>query len=487
MKLIYIIVLHILALSTGTHASERQLRAKASRRSNRPSTSPTSTPTASQSTRRRPKASKRTRRPIASQSSTPTRNPSTYPSTSPSESPSNSPFAYHRNETAKLTASDGAAGDRFGYRVSISGNVAIVGAYEDDDNGNGSGSAYIYEMNESAGHWDEVAKLTAADGTAGDDFGRGVSISGNTAIIGANYDDDNGNGSGSAYVFEKNESTGHWNETAKLTASDGAEGDKFGRSVSVSGNIAIVGAYEDDDKDSDSGSAYLFEKDETTGQWIETAKLTASDGAANDEFGRSVSVSGNVVIVGALYDNDKGSDSGSAYVFEKDQSTGHWNQTAKLTASDGAAYDEFGHSVSVSGHIVVVGAYYDDKNNGIGSAYVYEKDASTGYWSETAKLTASDGAPDDLFGVSVSISDNIVIVGAYYDDDNDRNSGSAYLFERDDSTGQWGEVAKLTASDGEADDYFGRSVSISGKAAVVGAYLEDSNGSSSGSAYVFDI
>lgn len=487
MKLIYIIVLHILALSTGTYASERQLRAKASRRSNRPSTSPTSTPTANQSTRRRPKASKRTRRPIASQSSTPTRNPSTYPSTSPSESPSNSPFAYSRNETAKLTASDGAAGDRFGYRVSISDNVAIVGAYFDDDNGNGSGSAYIYEMNESAGHWDEVAKLTAADGTAGDDFGRGVSISGNTAIIGANYDDDNGNGSGSAYVFEKNESTGHWNETAKLTASDGAEGDKFGRSVSVSGNIAIVGAYEDDDKDSDSGSAYLFEKDETTGQWIETAKLTASDGAANDEFGRSVSVSGNVVIVGALYDNDKGSDSGSAYVFEKDQSTGHWNQTAKLTASDGAAYDEFGHSVSVSGHIVVVGAYYDDKNNGIGSAYVYEKDASTGYWSETAKLTASDGAPDDLFGVSVSISDNIVIVGAYYDDDKGSRSGSAYLFERDNSTGHWDEVAKLTASDGEADDYFGYSVSISGKAAVVGAYLEDSNGSSSGSAYVFDI
>ena len=189
-------------------------------------------------------------------------------------------------------------------------------------------------------------------------------------------------------MFEKDESTGHWNETAKLTASDGHSTDYFGYAVSAFRNRAIVGAYMDDDDNGDrSGSAYVFQKNQSTGIWAETAKLKASDGAAGDQFGRSVSISGKIVIVGAYRDDDYGYNSGSLYVYEMNESTGVWSEAAKLTASDGAAGDFFGCSVSVSGNIVIAGAYGDDDNGlNSGSAYVFEKNESTGIWIETAKL-----------------------------------------------------------------------------------------------------
>ena len=153
----------------------------------------------------------------------------------------------------------------------------------------------------------EDLKLVASDGAAGNRFGFSIAISGNTAVIGAPWDDDNGDYSGSAYVFDV--TTGQ--ELFKLTASDGAEGDRFSHSVAASGNIAVIGAFKDDDKAQDTGSAYLF--DITTGQ--ELAKLTASDGAALDFFGRPVAISGNTAVIGAPYDDGNSTDSGSAYVF----------------------------------------------------------------------------------------------------------------------------------------------------------------------------
>ncbi len=212
-------------------------------------------------------------------------------------------------EQAKLTASDGAISDLFGYSVSISGDTAVVGADGDDDNGTDSGSAYVFVR--SGTTWSQQAKLTASDGAEGDLFGWSVSISGDTAVVGAHYDDDNGLNSGSAYVFVRSGTT--WTEEAKLTASDGAEDDFFGRSVSVSGDTAVVGAYGDDDYGSYSGSAYVFVRSGTT--WSEEAKLTASDGAAHDLFGISVSISGGTAVVGAHYDDDNAFNSGSAYVY----------------------------------------------------------------------------------------------------------------------------------------------------------------------------
>ena len=369
----------------------------------------------------------------------------------------------------KLTASDGAGSDLFGISVSNDDNKSIIGSWFDDDNGLNSGSVYIFEWDGSS--WVET-KLTASDGSADDWFGESVSIDGNRAIVGSALDDDNGVNSGSVYIFEWDGSS--WVET-KLTASDGSADDWFGESVSIDGNRAIVGSALDDDNGVNSGSVYIFEWDGSS--WVET-KLTASDGTANDRYGFSASLSGDKVIVGAFLDDDNGSSSGSIYVYEWDGSS--WVET-KLTASDGAADDWFGYSVSIHDNIAVSGARFDN-NNGIdsGSAYIFEWDGSN--WVET-KLTASDGAADDLYGTTVSINGNRVIVGAEADDDNGSESGSIYVYEWNGSS--WIET-KLTAGDGSLNDYYGTSVSIEGNRAVVGAYGDDDNGGSSGSAYIYD-
>ncbi|GIV57334.1 MAG: hypothetical protein KatS3mg042_0247 [Rhodothermaceae bacterium] len=324
-------------------------------------------------------------------------------------------------QVAKLTASDGAALNYFGDSVSLSGDRALVGASGNNANGINSGAAYVFEWDGS--NWTQVAKLTASDGAAGDVFGQSVSLSGDRALVGAWRDDDNGGDSGSAYVYEWDGS--NWAQVAKLTASDGAAGDVFGQSVSLSGDRALVGAYLDDDNGSASGSAYVFEWDGSA--WTQVAKLTASDGAESDNFGDSVSIDGDRALIGAPYDNDNGSASGAAYVFEWDGSA--WTQVAKLTASDGAAGDLFSRSVSLSGDRALIGAILDDDNGtDSGSAYVFEWDGST--WAQVAKLTASDGAAGDLFSRSVSLSGDRALIGAYLDDDNGSASGSAYVFEK---------------------------------------------------------
>ncbi|MBP46992.1 MAG: hypothetical protein CMH53_03555, partial [Myxococcales bacterium] len=385
-------------------------------------------------------------------------------------------------QAAKLLAKDGAASDRFGASVAISGDRMVVSAPYDDDKGNASGSAYVYERQKD-GSWAQAAKLLAKDGAEKDNFGFSVAISGDRIVVGARLDDDKGSSSGSAYVYER-QANGTWTQAAKLRAKDGAANDFFGYSVAISGDRLVVGANGDDDKGIGSGSAYVYEL-QAKGAWTQTAKLLAKDGAASDVFGQAVAISGSRVVVGANGDDDKGSNSGSAYVYER-QDSGIWTQAAKLVAKDGAASDYFGRSVAISGDRVVAGARYDDdKGFNSGSAYVYERQKN-GSWTQAAKLLAKDGAASDYFGYSVSISGGRIVVGAYLDDDKGSNSGSAYVFERQDS-GIWTQAAKLVAKDGAASDYFGQSVAISGDRVVVGATADDDKGSSSGSAYPFDI
>ena len=367
------------------------------------------------------------------------------------------------SKETKITASDAAQYDWFGYSIAISGNYAIMGAYGDDDNGGDSGSAYIFDFTTGT----QLHKLTASDGAGGDSFGRSVAIDGNYAVVGANNDDnDNGIDSGSAYIFDVTTGT----QLHKLTASDGAASDQFGNSVAISSNYAIIGAFVDDDPNgSNSGSAYIYNVQTGT----ELHKLTASDAAASDQFGNSVAISGNYAIVGSQYDDDNGSSSGSAYIFNVTTGT----QLHKLTASDGVASDIFGWSVAIDGNYAIVGSKYDDGDNtSSGSAYIF--DVTTG--TQLHKLTASDAANSDEFGRSVAINGNYAIVGAPYDDD-DVNSGSAYIFNVTTGT----QLHKLTASDGAAYDYFGYSVAISGNYAIVTAYYDDDNGLNSGAAYIF--
>ncbi|MBX3290498.1 MAG: VCBS repeat-containing protein [Acidobacteria bacterium] len=380
-------------------------------------------------------------------------------------------------EQQKLTASDGEGGDELGVSVSISGDTAIAGAYFDDSllGSQDAGSAYVFTR--SGTNWTEQQKLSADDSAEHDYFGNSVSVSGDTAIIGAaRHDNVNGINAGSAYVFIKTGTT--WTRLQNLLASDGAADDVFGISVAISGDTAIIGAPGDDDNGSESGSAYIVTRN--GGQWTEMQKLTASDGAAGDSFGTSVSISGDTAIVGSMQDDDAGTNSGSVYIFTR--SGGVWTQQQKLTASDGAAGDSFGTSVSISGDTAIVGSRLDDyAGTDSGSAYIYTR--SGGQWTEQ-KLTASDAAAGDRFGVSVAISGDTIIVGAYLDDDLGSASGSAYVFIRTGTN--WTEQQKLTASDGAEDDVFGVSVAISGDTVIAGATFNSlPGGAEQGSAYIF--
>ena len=337
------------------------------------------------------------------------------------------------NPLATFTASDATAGDRFGHAVGISGDTVVVGAWQDDDGGSSSGSAYVFTKPGSG--WattsTHAAKLTASDAYINDYFGYSVGISGDTVVVGAHANDDNGVASGSAYVFTK--PGGGWassTEDAKLTASDADSSDYLGQSVGISGETVVVGAWGDDDSENGTGSAYLFTRSGTT--WSQAAKLTASDATAYDYFGSSVGISGDSVVVGARYDDDGGSQSGSAYLFTKPGSGWATTSThaAKLTASDPSINDRLGHSVGISGDTVVVGAYGDDGiGSDSGSAYVFTKPGSG--WATTsthaAKLTASDAAASDNFGrfVGIDAASGRVIVGNYPD----AGSATAYIYE----------------------------------------------------------
>ena len=275
-------------------------------------------------------------------------------------------------------------------------------------------------------------------------------------------------------------------QAAVDVASDGASDDYFGRSVSISsdGTTAIVGAVYDDDNGSQSGSAYIYSFVE--GIWQET-KLLASDGAAGDYFGQSVSISsdGTTAIVGAYGDDDNGTNAGSAYIYKL--LGGVWQET-KLLASNGASEDYFGYSVSIAsvGANAIVGAVWDDDNGtNAGSAYIYKLVGDV--WQET-KLLASDGASSDQFATSISISSNgtTALIGADGDDDNGSYSGSAYIYKL---VGDVWQETKLLASDMAKYDQFATSISISsdGTTALVGADGDDDNGSCSGSAYIYSL
>ncbi|MCH7849669.1 MAG: FG-GAP repeat protein [Planctomycetes bacterium] len=328
---------------------------------------------------------------------------------------------------------------------------------------------------QARGQWQQTYKLTAADADAGDIFGQSVSIDGNLIVIGAQLDEDAGTQSGSAYVYRFDGS--NWIEEAKLTASDGAPGDRLGVAVSVSGNVIVVGAAGDDDGEPSSGSAYVFRFDGT--QWIEEAKLTDPNGEELDLFGFSVSIQGNVALVGAGGNDDAGLGTGAAFVFRYDPLGAEtWVFQQQLNAVDAEGPALFGWSVKLSGDVALITAPQD--NSQTGAAYVF-RDTGT-QWVHEIKLTAADPVgPFPFFGWSSSISGDTILVGARSDYALGGESGAAHLF-RKNRTG-WEEVIKLTASDGEAGDFFGASLSISGDVAFISARPQNATGT----VYIFDL
>ena len=277
---------------------------------------------------------------------------------------------------------------------------------------------------------------------------------------------------GAAYVFRYDGT--NWVEEQKLTASGAGAAEHYGHSVSVEGDVVLVGAHFDDvAANSHQGSAFVFRYDGTS--WNEEQQLVSSDGAADDQFGTSVAVSGGTAVVGAGLDDAGGmQDSGSAYVFRYDGAT--WVEEQKLTASDAAVLDRFGSAVAISGGLLVVGAPFDTvgPNAQAGTAYSFRYDGTT--WSEEEHFVADDGAAVDVFGGSVALEGDTVIAGAGRHDHGIIQSGAAYLYKIDK-----GVPSELLASDSASGHHFGESVAIAGDAAIVGA--PDAN-SGFGAAYV---
>ncbi len=310
-------------------------------------------------------------------------------------------------EEAKLTASDGTAGDFFGWSVAISGGTAVVGARLDDDE---KGSAYVYRS--TAGIWSEEQKLTAPDRRAVDNFGYAVAVSGRTAVVGAPFAND---GRGSAYFYTRG--AADWTEEQELPMPNGEAGDNFGFSVQVSANSAVVGAPGDDYS---RGSAFVYTRSGEA--WTVEQKLTASDGQAVDNFGYSVDLSAGTALVGAPFHDDA---AGSAYLYTR--AAGIWSERQELTASDRAAGDLFGWSTAVWEATSLVGAPADQ--DGKGSAYEYTLAGPT--WTEEQKLTAPDGAPLDNFADSLDLAGGAAVIGAPFDDNhNGIDAGSVYFYSR---------------------------------------------------------
>ncbi|MHC5005609.1 MAG: FG-GAP repeat protein, partial [Planctomycetota bacterium] len=320
------------------------------------------------------------------------------------------------SQEAKLLADDAEPFDFFGVSVSLFADRALIGAFQDDDRGMEAGAAYVFELDAADGPgWSQVAKLLASDGNAGDVFGNGVALDGDVAVVGAPFRDDNGVESGAAYVFRFDGSD--WNEEAKLLAGDGQAGDTFGSAVAVNGDVIAIGACRDDDNGIDSGSAYVFRFDGT--DWSQAEKLTASDGDAGRQFGRSVSVAGNTVAVGEEFAADR-----SVYVFELDGAVDAEEQM--LTIETGV-----GFAVSIAGDTLAAGAYLDNEAAaGAGAAYAFGRADST--WGQDQKLIASDAEAADRFGFAVSTDGAGVAVGADLDDDNGMDAGAVYVYEADD-------------------------------------------------------
>jgi hypothetical protein len=390
-------------------------------------------------------------------------------------------------QVIKAVASDRGAGDQFGYSVAVSGDYAIIGAFTEDHDASGAnavmdaGSAYIFHWDGST--WTQQQKLVPSDRHDQDHFGYSVGISGDYAIIGARWDDYDAAGAnsvtdaGSAYIFVRSGST--WTQQQKLVASDRAASDEFGWSVSISGDYAIVGAPSEDHDaaganfDWETGSAYLFVRSGTA--WTQQQKIVAGDRGYTDQFGKSISLSGDYAIVGTYGDEKDASgvnplnSAGSAYIFVRSGST--WTQQQKLVASDRASSDFFGYSVSISGDYAVAGSLQNDAGaSNAGAAYIFVRSGSS--WTQQQKVTANDGEADDYFGGSVALSGSTLVVGADNEDASAvTNAGSAYVFSRSGTT--WTQTEKLTASDVGADDRFSKGSAVSGGHILCGAWYED--------------
>jgi len=376
----------------------------------------------------------------------------------------------------KVTAPDGTANTYFGTAAAVVGPFALIGAYGDH---NHRGAAYIEAKTGSL--WAETQKIVAADGLAGDEFGYRVAIQPSQIFVTAyNATIGTNTAQGSAYVFESNFGFDDWAQVQKLTADDGAIFDNFGQSIAIDGNVLVIGANGATIGDQGAqGAAYVFAYDGIS--WTQQQKLIASDGDAVDNFGVSAAIGDDVIFIGSPYAAVNGhANQGAVYVFET--SAGGWTEVDKLTASDGAANDSFGMSMSLDGSTLVIGATGAD---GHGAAYVFQGFNGT-FWKETQKLVADDAAPGDNFGDAIGVSGSEVLIAADVATvDGNTSRGAGYLFATPDGV-TWTQTHKFVASDGTTDDFLGAAAAYDGQTAILSSPHPVINGHAwQGAAYFY--
>ncbi len=392
-------------------------------------------------------------------------------------------FAQEAVDPNRINGNETAQSSFFGENVDIDGDTAVVGAAFDEVNGVRTGAAYVFVRSGST--WVQQARLAPTDGQYGDHFGMAVAVSGNTIIVGA-YDHKVGanNGQGAAYVYVRAGAT--WTLQQKLSASDGAQFDQFGLSVAINGDTAVIGALGDDVNatNDNRGSAYIFTR--TGATWTQAVKLTASNEVAGTGFGTDVSVSGNTVVIGSPLETiGANQNQGSVYVYVRSGAT--WTQQQRINLSNGEAGDFFGISVDIDGETFVLGAAQGySATASKGAAYVYVRAGAT--WTQQQKLVSSDVSNGDFFGRDVSISGDTIIAGAFGDQivQDQYNQGSAYVFKRAGAV--WTEQRKFVATDGSPGDFYGQHVAVSGNTIVVGAKGDNVGGlQGRGSAYIYSL
>jgi len=386
------------------------------------------------------------------------------------------PFQEGSRQVARLypDPNDLTLRDRFGEALDLDGATLLVADPFYDPAGGAAAQGAVFVFGPSDSTWVELARLGSSALDGGDRFGASVAIDGDTAVVGAPYDEAAGPAAaGAAFVFVRR--AGVWSEEAPLLASDPGVFDHFGSAVAIEGDTVAVGANLDDAGSGfGGGSAYVFERSGTT--WTQVAKLVASDSQAGDELGTSIALSGPTIVVGAPKDD---SGAGSAYVFQRRGTA--WQEEVKLTAADGAGGDSFGTSVAIDGATLVVGSPWSDT----GAAYVFAR--SNVEWLQQAKLVDFGAAVVDRFGTAVDIEGDRIVVGLPYNHEGGLATGAVQLFVREDRT--WTGRLEMIGSESDPNDFLGSSVAISGDLVAGGAPRGETPPTEvqTGEAYLFEI
>ena len=360
------------------------------------------------------------------------------------------------------------AWEQLGGSVAIDGDVAVAGALSGN---NGAGAAYVYERID--GTWVETAKLVSSDPGANELFGKSVAVAGDTIVVGEQRDQDAGVGKGAVHVFARN--GGVWSHAAKLVASPRVSNGEFGCDVAISGDTIAVGSY---GYGGYAGGAYVFQR--VGSSWAQQAVIGSPSSGAH-ALGWSLDIDGDTLLIGCHEDDALGSDSGAAYVYTRSGEA--WSYRQQLVASDGAANDYFGRSVAIGGGVALIGANADDDlGNWSGAAYLFKGSGSS--WAQAEKILPSDGAAQDEFGFAVAFDGQSAVIGAQKTSQLGAATGRAYLYTYD-GTGLT-EVRALSASDAAADAYYGAAVAVSGNSCLIGAYSASPVVENSGEAYIYD-